>query len=1594
MRLLAFDLEFNPSTKKVGEFGYWSNNGSGARGRSLPKLFEQLDSAEILVGHNVIHHDLKILEELYGYQPQTRQFIDTLLLSSLLFAERPYHHLVKQYLTKVNIEEISDPALDSKLVLDELLPDLLAKWDETDVLLKQAYFILLKDQSGFSGFFRLINYQTEAAELNLQHFNPDWFCREKNYANFVATHPLEFAFALAFAYTENPNSRLPTWISYTYPDIERIVSTMRMQRCAQPACRYCSTQLSSVVGLSKFFGYDGYRNFGAPANIPLQQRIVESALKGESLISVLPTGGGKSLCFQVPALMAHSLKRALTVVISPLQSLMKDQVDNLLARNIFSAFTINGLVDPITRMQAAKAVEEGEAALLYLSPESLRSRTIRRLILSRQIERFVIDEAHCFSSWGHDFRPDYLYIAKFIKRIQEQQPGTRQIPVSCFTATARPEVLTDIAGYFDKHLGLQLTHFITQARRENLAYDVIPSVKDEKFDRLADLLSTIETPTIIYTARVKACEELAAKLSRYDFPALAYHGQLDAKVKKEQQDHFIDGDVNIMVATSAFGMGVDKSDVGHVIHYQISDSLENYVQESGRAGRDPAIKAKCHILFDERDLQKHFNLLNSNRLNKKDVDQIWRAIKFYKRQEFSKSALEIAEKAGWDIEMRDVQTRVKTAIAALEETGFVERGENATRLFASSFLATNFEQAREIIHKNTPGLPNKERQIPLRIAQYLISRQSTEVDRIALVLGLEPHFVGHWINKFKDWKIVGGDQQLEAIISIVSSKNSSANILKKFVEMERALVQYFRGASDKTSKYYLKEIHDNLIIPERGSNSFYMLQRLLNFWMFSKKIKKESVNSDRHWFYIEFRDKSKALSEILTRANLATRVLDFLISRDATADVMQADRKQVRIEFLISEVLNYLEANDQVQPGHTAIEEVLFYLILMDVISLEGGLLVFYSPMKITRLAEPSRRYTKADYEHLQNFYEHKTEQIHIAGEYAKKMLRSNLEAMHFVDDYFKLEYAEFLRKYFRKRTGKIKRPITDKQFRRIFTELSAQQLTILNDRESERILVAAGPGSGKTRLLVHKVAAVILTENIKPDQFLMLSFSRSAVQEIKERLKALIGTVYGVEIKTFHSYAFDLVGQKGDLERSENIIRIAGKELGETGDLLPAVSKKAVILVDEYQDIDNDQYELLKQVVRIAENARIIVVGDDDQNIYEFRGSSVQFMHRFQEDNISQTHFLTTNYRSKNNLVEFSNAFLKLIPGPRIKTDIELVAKDQRNGTINIHQYPTDSQPILDLANMVINHRPTSPTAILTISNKQALQVYSLLTKAGIATNLHLTRLSYRVQNILEMEVLTEWIKRFSDVNTGRVKQDDFDTVLLRLAAKFRVSTALPLVSQAVEIYQQDHKYVTKSDWLKFVNELRHEDLFPKDKNKVWISTMHKSKGLEFDAVYVYDDRAPTDAQGYRIRYVAMSRAKEELHIVTNQSHYQSCVGRHGELIQYNSASAPPPLIILLLEMPDINLGPLKRRRFQEAIQDKVAGEEISVPVIDRTQILNADELVLSKKGNEIIQKWEQEGYEMQSATIDHIVIWRDKEEDYRTGYRVPLPRVVMVKE
>lgn len=332
--------------------------------------------------------------------------------------------------------------------------------------------------------------------------------------------------------------------------------------------------------LKQYFGYDEFR--------PLQKEIIERVMDKKDCLVLMPTGGGKSLCFQLPAL----LQSGTTIVISPLISLMKDQVDALLGNGISSAF-INSSLRQEEITEVIEKVKSGSLKILYITPERLALPQFEAILHTLPVSLFAIDEAHCISEWGHDFRPDY----RNLKSLRQRFPS---IPIIALTATATEKVRADIVS----QLALPSPHVFTSSfNRQNLSYEVLP--KKDSFSTILSLVSLYKGESIIiYCFSRKDTETIAEKLNKQGYKAGTYHAGLSSETRRDNQERFIRDDIQIMVATIAFGMGIDKPDVRLVIHHSLPKSIEGYYQETGRAGRD-GLPARCVLLFSLADKFKH-----------------------------------------------------------------------------------------------------------------------------------------------------------------------------------------------------------------------------------------------------------------------------------------------------------------------------------------------------------------------------------------------------------------------------------------------------------------------------------------------------------------------------------------------------------------------------------------------------------------------------------------------------------------------------------------------------------------------------------------------------------------------------------------------------------------------------------------------------------------------------------------------------------------------------------------------------------------------------------------------------------------------------
>ena len=1602
---IAFvDTEVGLKDHKIHDIGALRDDGATFHQASQTALnqFLQEGKVDYICGHNLIHHDAHYLH-LNGI------LIDTLYLSPLLFPKRPYHHLVKD--DKLMSEQMNNPVNDCEKA-KELLMDEIAAWNLLSENKRKIFTLLLQHEEEFRGFLMYVGTietdetTTDVSELILSEYK-NHICAHADIPALAAQSPCGLAYALALIGTDDYQSVTPGWVLHNYPEVEHFIYVLCHTQCAD-GCEYCNHMLDIHYNLKQLFGYDAFRTYDGE---PLQEQASQAAVDGKSLLAIFPTGGGKSLTFQLPALMDGRTVHGLTVVISPLQSLMKDQVDNLADRGFTDAVTINGLLDPISRSLAIERVLSGDATLLYIAPEMLRSNTIERILMARHVVRFVIDEAHCFSAWGQDFRVDYLYIGKFIKKYQEHKfgkdamernHGRTQIPVSCFTATAKQKVVQDICDYFKSWLGTDLQLFASSASRTNLHYSVIHVDSDgNKYNLLRSLVEKTDCPTIIYVSRTKRTRELAQKLTRDGISALPYNGKMDADEKVHNQEAFMSDKVRIIVATSAFGMGVDKSDVGLVIHYDISDSLENYVQEAGRAGRDPHLNAKCYVLYSDEDLDKHFVLLNQTKLSISEIQQVWKAIKVLTKQRphVSCSALEIARQAGWDNSVSDIETRVRTALSALEQSGYIERGNNIPHVYATGITVKNMDEARLRLTES-PLFSKDEMQNAIRIIKSLITQKhiakaqdseaESRIDYLADILGLSKRDVISSVERMRQEGILADTRDISAYLQDISdNQRKPQQMLENFAKLEKYILEHI---PDESLQITYKQLNDNAVHDGINTSTEKQIRTLLYFLVVKGYTHKKEDGSHN---LVITRDKD--IETIIKRFERRIEVCRFIIERLYSL-VKENDSEEKSLQFSVVELLNDLKSNHQSLFSDFSslqledVEEALLYLSKIGAMKLEGGFLVLYNAMAIKRTKELRLRYKQEDYRMLNEFYKQKIQQIHIVGEYANLMVRDYNAALQYVQDYFQMDYHRFISKYFKgNREAEIERNVTPSKYRKLFGMLSKRQKEIIDDHESRCIVVAAGPGSGKTRVLVHKLASLLLLEDVKHEQLLMLTFSRAAATEFKQRLMQLIGNAaHFVEIKTFHSYCFDLLGRVGNLDEAGDVVKQAA-EMIKNGEVEPNRISKTVLVIDEAQDMSKDDYVLVTALMKANEEMRVIAVGDDDQNIYEFRGSNSLYLYELTQTEHSRFFEMTENYRSFRHIVEAANDFARNIR-QRIKS-APIISMSQEDGEVRIVKHPYEIQekrvymyqPILeDVIRLQTSNnqkatdgssdKKNETISILTQTNEEAVIMLALLHSHGIKAKLVQSMDGLRFWNLAEVRYFLKKIDQsLKETKSPIIPDDIWETAKHQTYQKYASSLALQYLHRSLQIFEQTNRAKYYSDLKEFVFESSVEDFCDITESDIVVSTIHKAKGHEFDHVLmlITHPEHPTD-EILRRYYVGMTRAKQTLTIHTNGNLFDTL--HTAQHLYDTQAYDEPNEIVLQLSHKDVNLG------FSKPHKDTILSLRSGMPLTYHDHCLclpstSKDIAQFSIKMNEKIGKWELKGYKITTAKIRFIVAWKSKD-------------------
>ncbi|PUA17847.1 RecQ family ATP-dependent DNA helicase [Glaciimonas sp. PCH181] len=1302
-RCLSIDLEVGIRDARIHSFAAVHGETDatlvftkGDLGAALIQLDELAQTASFLLGHNLIDFDLP---HLAAAQPDLRLLklpaVDTLRLNPLAFPRNPYHHLVKHYKDgRLRSGELNNPELDARLTLDvfrdqlqafqamqELAPDLLLAW--------RWLTASGAGNSSLNSFFMTVRRETRpsqsAAYAAIMRQLSGNACMVHGTQILADTSDdgWALAYALSWLSVAGGNSVMPPWVRHQFPKAAALVKLLRDTSCGEPTCAWCSERHDARKELKRWFGFSDFRPEPADANgHPLQQAIVEAALQGKHVLGILPTGTGKSLCYQIPALSRYDKTGALTVVISPLVALMSDQVAGLEARGISCCAAINGLLSMPERADVLDRVRLGDIGILIVSPEQLRNRALRKVLEQREIGAWILDEAHCISKWGHDFRPDYRYVGRFIK----EKSGTNgAAPVMCLTATAKPDVVADMIGHFRDKVGIELTVFNGGANRTNLSFSVVPTTPAEKLAHIYQLLmADLPLPTqggaIVYCASRKQTEEIAEFLREKGIKAGHFHAVMQPEAKKSTQQQFIRGELQVIVATNAFGMGIDKPDVRLVIHADIPGSLENYMQEAGRAGRDRE-SARCVLLYTPEDVERQFGMSARSRLTQREIQAILKALKNLDRKKRSEG--EIIATAG-EILAEDIDanfardsatddTRVRTGISWLEEAALLTREENSVQVFPSSLRVGSMDEAKAKLAKIALD-PDYRRQL-LALVDALISADADEGISTDELMGASGHSsdkVRAALYDLEKFGIASNDTALTAFVH-TGVERTSLKRLEEAAGLETTLIAKLQEAAPDLTKgettflqlrratQALKDDGHLTALPEKIAR---IVQSLANDGRSEdglgsirlRRLDAESlqITLQREWSAL----KKTAELRRTAAALLVDHLLAVLPAGSRGTDLLAV----TTLGKLLAVIDGDLQLRGEVKDTSKLLDRALLWLHEQEVIRLNKGLAVFRPAMTI-RLGMDKRNFVKADFAPLKLHYDEQIVQIHVMAEYVQRGLLAMVNALQLAMDYFGLTRDDFMERWLPEREKELARQTTPASWRTIVEDLNntTQQRIVTDDREQTNVLVLAGPGSGKTRVLVHRIAYLVRVKRENPRGILALAYNRHAAVEIRTRLAALIGDdAKRVAVLTCHAFAMRLAGAsfygrafQGDLPFKEVLLQaiallkgdgLPPDEADEQRDHLLAAFRW--ILVDEYQDIGQDQYALISALAgrtRSEEDGRLslFAVGDDDQNIYAFDGASVEFIRRFEQDYAAKPAFLVENYRSTRHIIEASNSVI-----------------------------------------------------------------------------------------------------------------------------------------------------------------------------------------------------------------------------------------------------------------------------------------------------------------------------------------------------------------
>lgn len=1418
----------------------------------LSQVEQVVPRVPLLIGHNLRRFDLPHLERLTGATfpgALDARVIDTLELSSLAFPGEPSQALDKLYREHTLLSDPVEDCLESALVYARCVPALealppLVRAVARQVLPLGATRDLIPDGEADWTILEALPLQSDWAGLQAHYEG----LPGRSWAHLGAVVFLHWLLR-----SGDPASRRPAWISQEFP------SFLAAEEAAFPPgwpAEALRRELQSFYGPAYDFR-DG------------QLEIVRSLLGGEVVpLGLLPTGGGKSLCFQFPALLLSKYHRALTVVVSPLQALMEDQVMNLrLALPGWGerAAFLASSQSPLEQRRILEDVWAGRTDLLYVSPERLQNAGVQRLFRHRQPALWVLDEAHTLSQWGMDFRPDFLRIPQVIREIH----AGGSVPLVGFvTATATLKVVQDLETRFVAELGdvlgrpmRRVPDTTTFQWRSEIQTEVQVVAHGDRLNVITRVLTERrgQGVAIVYVRSRALCESHAEALERAGLRAAPYHARIPAAEKLRVLQAFKDGELDAVVATNAFGMGIDRPGIHTVIHAGPPSAPEAYLQEIGRVARQPGEQGRALMLWDERDFMQAFRLESEGRLGgPKALKDCWDLVK--KRLDLPPNARWVSSLEFGDILSREdpeeLTTQARVALFALESYNLVREGEKQPARLHLRLLESSA----------APGVDALPLLTLLRARGHRAGEEVTlDVRETALLAGLRLQ------------KIVAAARQLVrsghaswSYPVALRARRGARTQLDACHASLRAFAAHLRDHPDADlTRLHLQPVGEDVRRRHRQATLLTALRVLQAL---------DVARSRRDTFHVHLQPVQEGarpaqwLADTEERWTGVRALADDLIRRLNDLPAGEA------LELNAAD----LDAQYEAELGGLDALEALYAVQYLGLANVARGESETGSVFYLQR--GERRAYNKAAFRPLEAHYADRARRLHVM----RHLLQQPDEAtrIELLRDYFTVPLETFCQRHL-PHPDAAATPQIPEQRERILGGLSEAQLRVVTDDESRAILVLAGPGSGKTRTIVHRVANLVALRDVNPERVLVLAYNRTAVAEVRERLSALLGgTGLHVDVLTFHGLARKLTGlSERDAPRDRPaedrftwLIEQAVAQLREQ----PAPYQ--YVLVDEYQDIKGAEYDLVTLLASFDRSGAqdgaeeddreqpgyLVAVGDDDQNLYSFQGASIEFIRRFRQDyDIPKEKVvsLLANYRSRPRLVEAANAFIEsaLPAEARLKGVAGRVTSvPDGQGDVRIGRYRHRYHAALGLARaaaeLIQAGTPPHEMAVLAREWTHLHEVQHALREAGVPYQLYNVHDQLRPAGSLIGAALRDALTAQPDAPAvdAHATLDALRTQL-GLSAEDR---AWPAILHAT----QD---LGDTTWGALA--LRIDAAKPLARGGVVLSTYHSAKGSEFDHVFVLNEglrrhglHAPPDDT--RALYVALTRARQSVTLLRKE--------------------------------------------------------------------------------------------------------------------------------